>query len=82
VSYFLFLCLLIASIAKLKRLRLEAEILATRTKMPPYIHYRNAKVKPGESRPKYIVRPKSGRCSECVRKGYHKDYDVKLSVPK
>jgi hypothetical protein len=70
-----------ASIAKLKRLRLKAEILATGTKMPPYTRYRNAKVKPGESRPKCIVGPKSGRCSEYVRKGYHKDYDMKLSVP-
>jgi len=49
--------------------------------MLPYTRYRNAKVKKGESRPKCIVRPKSGRCLECVRKGYYKDYNVKLSIP-
>ncbi|GAB7336239.1 hypothetical protein MBLNU13_g09001t1 [Cladosporium sp. NU13] len=70
-----------ASAAKLKRLRLEADIKATGFEMPPCTRCRNAKVKPGETRPKCIVGPKSGRCSECVRKGYHKDCDVKLSVP-
>jgi hypothetical protein len=48
--------------------------------MPPYIRCRNAKVKLGDSRPKCIVGPKLGCCSECVRKGYYKDCDVKLSV--
>jgi hypothetical protein len=81
VSCFLSLCLLMASAAKLKRLRLEADIKATGTEMPPCTRCRTAKVKSGDPRPKCIVGPKSGRCSECVRKGYHKDCDVKLSVP-
>lgn len=70
-----------ASVAKHKRLRLAAETAATGTEMPPCTRCQNAKVKPGETRPKCIVGPKSGRCSECIRKGYHKECDVKLSVP-
>lgn len=70
-----------ASEAKRKRLRLASDILATGTEMPPCTRCRNAKTKAGEPKPKCIVGPKSGRCSECVRKGYHKDCDVKLSVP-
>jgi hypothetical protein len=70
-----------ASEAKRKRLRLASDILATGTEMPPCTRCRNAKTKAGEAKPKCIVGPKSGRCSECVRKGYHKDCDVKLSVP-
>jgi hypothetical protein len=70
-----------ASKAKIKRLRLHSEILATGTEMPPYTNCRKAKVKKGEEKPKCIVGPKSGRCSECVKKGYYKDCNVKLSVP-
>ncbi|KAM0721481.1 hypothetical protein Q7P37_002405 [Cladosporium fusiforme] len=71
-----------ASEAKRKRLCLSDETAATGTEMPLCTCCRNAKVKPSEPKPKCIVGPKSGRCSECIRKGYHKDCDVKLSVPK
>ena len=57
------------SSSKLNRKKLCAEILITRIEIAPYSSYRNAKPKKGESKPKCIVGPRSGRCSECVRKG-------------
>ena len=48
--------------------------------MAPCTRCRNARTKPDESKPKCIVGPRSGRCSECIRKGYPK-CDVTLSRP-
>lgn len=48
--------------------------------MAPCSSCRNARPKKGEPKPKCIVGPRSGKCSECVRKGYP-DCDVTVSRP-
>ena len=71
-----------ASQASINRRNLANEIIATGVEaMPCYTPCRNAKVKKGEEKPKCIVGPKSGRCSQCILKGIHKKCDIKLSAP-
>ena len=48
--------------------------------MAPCTDCRNAKPRKGERKPPCIVGVRSGRCSECVRKGYQK-CDVTVSRP-
>ena len=47
--------------------------------MAPCTGCRNARPKKGELKPRCIVGPRSGRCSECIRKG--RKCDVTLSRP-
>lgn len=69
-----------SSAAAVARLSLSKETLESGTEMAPCTACRNAKVKKDEPRPKCIAGLKSGRCSECVRKGYS-GCDVTLSAP-
>lgn len=69
-----------SSSKSLRRKNLAFEIQRDGTEMAPCSKCRNAKVKPGEEKPKYIVGPQSERCSECVRKG-QPHCDVTLSTP-
>lgn len=64
----------------LSRQALAIEIARTGKEMAPCHHCRNAKVSPGDPPPKCILGLRSGKCSECVRKGYT-DCDVTLSAP-
>lgn len=61
-----------------KQLALEMELEGTET--APCTRCRNAKPKKGEDQPKCILGPRSGKCSECVRKGYT-ICDVTVSCP-
>jgi hypothetical protein len=72
-----------ASQAAIDRRNLANEVIATGFEaMPCCTPCRNAKPKKGEKeKPKCIVGPRSGRCSQCIIKGIHKKCDVKLSAP-
>jgi hypothetical protein len=69
-----------SSSAKRYRDNLSKETKESGIEMAPCTKCRNARVKPGQTRPKCIVGPKSGRCSECIRKG-RTDCDVTVSRP-
>jgi hypothetical protein len=69
-----------SSSKSLSRKHLSLEIQHNGIEMAPCTKCQHAKVKPGETRPKCIVGPQSGKCSECVRKGYSQ-CDVTLSAP-
>lgn len=68
-----------ASSSRKRRLDLSLEIARTGSEMAPCTHCRHAKPRAGQTPPKCIVGVKSGKCSECVRKGYS-DCDVTLSA--
>ncbi len=63
-----------------RRLRLAQEVALTGTEMAPCSRCRSTKTPAGEPAPRCIVGPRSGRCSECIRKGYAK-CDVTLELP-
>lgn len=69
-----------SSSSSLRRKNLAFDIQRDGTEMAPCTKCRNAKVKPGEEKPKCIVGPQSEKCSECVRKG-SPHCDVTLSAP-
>lgn len=73
-------CVAMSSSKSLSRKHLSLEIQQNGIEMAPCTKCQHAKVKPGETRPKCIVGPQSGKCSECVRKGYP-NCDVTLSAP-
>lgn len=66
------------SSSRIRRKALSSEISRTGIEMAPCTDCRNAKPKRGERKPPCIVGARSGRCSECVRKGYQK-CDVTVS---
>lgn len=65
-----------SSTKSLERKQLALEIASDGIEMAPCSFCRNARVKKGESRPKCIIGPRSGKCSECVRKGVKCDVTV------
>lgn len=69
-----------SSAADQNRTALRRELEFSGTEMAPCSACRKSKPRQGVPRPKCIVGAKSGRCSECVRKGYSK-CDVTLSTP-
>ncbi|OQN95110.1 hypothetical protein B0A48_18714 [Cryoendolithus antarcticus] len=61
-----------------RRHRLAEDVEYSGIEMAPCTGCRNALVKPGEERPKCVVSPVSGKCSECHRKN-RKSCDVSLT---
>lgn len=57
-----------SSSSKRKALSLETELNGI--EMAPCTQCRNSKSRKGESKKRCIVGSRSGRCSECIRKGY------------
>lgn len=68
-----------SSTKSLHRKRLSAEIEANGIEMAPCSGCLNAKILPNRPRPKCIVGPRSGKCSECVRKGVACDVTISSS---
>lgn len=64
----------------LERKQLALEIASDGIEIAPYTSYRNARVKRGEPKPKCILGPRSGKCSEYIRKGLS-SCDVIVSRP-
>jgi len=57
------------SYQQLNRNLLARETSANGIEMAPCTQCRNAKPKMGAPKPRCVVGPRSGRCSECIRKG-------------
>jgi len=69
-----------SSSKSLERKQFALEIANEGIEMAPCTSCRNARPRKGDPKPKCILGPRSGRCSECVRKGYT-DCDVTVSRP-
>ena len=65
-----------SSTSSINREKLSLEILVSGIEMAPCTNCRNAKSKRDGTRSKCIVGPRSGKCSECVRKGVRCDVTV------
>ena len=75
-----FLVVRMSSSRLLKRQRLAAETCSSGIEMAPCSACRNARTKSGQPKPRCIVGTRSGRCSECIRKGLA-HCDVTVSRP-